>query len=181
MTLKCIEVADPCLSGINDESSFEAALLEKTQYCQVWGYDSYAQDVRVSSDFSVTLPAGRDFLLRSRFLHVPALVRARSTRQAASQITLALPPVGLIRRGRSDSQPAHIHPSESDEDERYGSACDSRETRTLTEHLCRPLFHRHSQNRCRGTGVRGPTILLPCVQGQSPPDWPTSARDPCTF
>jgi len=25
--------------GINDESSFEAALLEKTQHCQVWGYD----------------------------------------------------------------------------------------------------------------------------------------------
>jgi len=30
--------------GINDESSFEAGLLEKTQHCQVWGYDFSVSD-----------------------------------------------------------------------------------------------------------------------------------------
>ncbi|KAG8845112.1 hypothetical protein FRB96_002714 [Tulasnella sp. 330] len=30
--------------GINDESSFEAALLEKTQHCQIWGYDFSVED-----------------------------------------------------------------------------------------------------------------------------------------
>lgn len=31
--------------GINDESSFEAGLLERTRYCQVWGYDFSVSNV----------------------------------------------------------------------------------------------------------------------------------------
>lgn len=31
--------------GINDESSFEAGLLELTQHCEVWGYDFSVKDV----------------------------------------------------------------------------------------------------------------------------------------
>jgi hypothetical protein len=37
------------LSGINGESSFEAALLERAPGCEVWGYDFTVDGVSVSA------------------------------------------------------------------------------------------------------------------------------------
>lgn len=98
--------------GINDESSFEAALLEKTQYCQVWGYDFSVEDV--------CQPALHSSPLCCAWLNgsVWLLVRPRSAEHTLPEIALSLLSVGLIGRGRSHSQPANVHPPESYEDER---------------------------------------------------------------
>ncbi len=50
--------------GINDESSFEAALLERTQHCELWGYDFSVSDVCIR--FLSSLPTFSLSFLASR-------------------------------------------------------------------------------------------------------------------
>jgi hypothetical protein len=48
--MKCADRLKYACTGINGESSFEAALLERAPGCEVWGYDFTVKSVR-----SVTL------------------------------------------------------------------------------------------------------------------------------